>query len=196
LGTLVGCGQSASTTTVADAKASDCGTGPVSSRLVRTAGYELVAAAGPLEATYSRAQVDSQHPSSGEMMVSGHMVGESDMPMSGDSGSGMDGSGTTGTGMGTPGSAVSSGAYRHIEVHICSRTSGHVVQHASPMMVLRDRSAHEMTQQLPIAVMQGVHSGTRDMHYGNNARMIPGHRYSLDVTMEGEHATFDFGAAP
>jgi len=195
LGGLVGCGQSTSPTSGTAAKTSDCGTGTVSSSLVKTAHYELMAAAGPLETTYTRAQVATRHPSSGEMMISGEMVGDPGMSMGGDAGSGMDSTGPTSTGMATPGSAASSGPYRHVEVHICNRTSGRVVQHASPTMVLMDRSAHGMRQQLPVAVMQGVRSGLADLHYGNNARMINGHDYMLEVTMMGEHATLDLGAA-
>ena len=62
-------------------------------------------------------------------------------------------------------------------------------------MSLTDTSPSGLTQTLPIAVMKGVHSQMADMHYGNNARMILGHHYSLDVIMQGEHATFDLGAA-
>ena len=193
---LAGCGQSSSPKSAADASSSDCGNGPVSSHLVRTAGYELVAAAGPIEATYTQAQVASQHPATGEMMIRGEMMGEPGMAMSGDSGPGMSSAGPTGTGMGaSPGGPSPLGAYRHVEVHICSRASGQVVQNAAPAMTLVDTSEHGLTQQLPIAVMQGVHSGTADMHYGNNARMIQGHHYALNVTINGEHAKFDLGAA-
>lgn len=195
LGGLAGCGQSTSPSSGTAAKPSDCGTGTASSSLVKSAHYELMAAAGPLETTYTRAQVAAQHPGSGEMMVSGDMVGDPGMPMGGDAGSGMGSTGPTSTGMATPGSAASSGAYRHVEVHICDRASGRVVQHATPTMFLMDRSAAGMRQQLPVAVMQGVRSGVADLHYGNNAQMIMGHDYTLEVTMMGEHATLDLGAA-
>lgn len=193
---LAGCGQSSSSVKpAADASSSDCGTGPLSNHLVRTANYELVADAGPLEATYTKAQVAAQHPDTGEMMISGEMLGEPGMPMNGSSGSGMSSSGPTGTGMGgSPVNPAVSSDFRHVEVHICGRASGRVVQNAAPAMTLTDTSGSGSTQQLPIAVMQGVHSGMADMHYGNNARMIMGHHYSLDVAMHGEHATFDLGA--
>jgi hypothetical protein len=98
---LAGCGQSSPPVkAAADASSSDCGTGPVSSHLVRTASYELVANAGPLEATYTKAQVAAQHPDTGEMMISGEMMGETGMPMNGGPGSGMSSNGPTGTGMG------------------------------------------------------------------------------------------------
>jgi hypothetical protein len=194
---LAGCGQSSSSVkAAADSSSSDCGTGPVSSHLVRTASYELVATAGPLEATFTKAQVAEQHPDTGEMMISGEMMGEPGMPMKGGSGSGMSSQGPTETGVGgTPDNAAISGAFRHVEVHICGRASGLVVQNASPAISLTDTSGSGVTQQLPIAVMQGVHSGMADMHYGNNARMIQGHHYSLDVAIHGEHAKFDLGAA-
>ncbi len=193
---LAACGQSSSVKSAADASSSDCGTGPVSNHLVRTASYELVAAAGPLEATYTKAQVAAQHPETGEMMISGEMQGPTGMSMRGGVGSGKSNTGPMGTGMsGAPGSAAASGDFRHVEVHICNRASGRVVQNASPAISLMDTSPSGLTQTLPIAVMQGVHSQMADMHYGNNAHMILGHHYSLDVVMHGERATFDLGAA-
>lgn len=194
---LAACGQSSSAVkSAADASTSDCGTGPVSSHLFRTASYELVAAAGPLETTYTKDQVAAQHPETGEMMISGEMQGPARMPMSGGAGSGTSSTGPMGTGMsGAPNSTAATGDFRHVEVHICDRASGRVVQNASPAMSLTDTSPSGLTQTLPIAVMQGVRSQMADMHYGNNARMILGHHYSLDVVMHGEHATFDLGAA-
>jgi hypothetical protein len=194
LAALAGCGQSTSSTSGTAAKTSDCGSGMAGSSLVKTAHYELMAAAGPLETTYTRAQVASQHPSSGEMMVSGDMVGDPGMSMGGDAGSGMGSPGPTSTGMAAPGGA-SSGSYRHVEVHICDRTSGRVVQNVTPTMFLVDRSAAGMRQQLPAAAMQGVRSGVADLHYGNNAQMIMSHDYALEVTMMGERATLDLGTA-
>jgi hypothetical protein len=196
--TLAGCGQSSSVKAVADARSSDCGTGPVSPHLVRTASFELAAAAGPLEATYTQAQVAAQHPKTGEMMISGDMMGDPGMPMNDGPGSGMASVSPTGTDMhGSPGSPAVSEVFRHVEVHICGRTSGRVVQNAKPEITLTDTSGSGSgsMHQLPIAVMQGVHSGVADMHYGNNAQMILGHHYSLDVAMRGEHATFDLGPA-
>lgn len=194
---LAGCGQSTSPGKAAtDANSSDCGTGPASGHRVRTASFEFVAAAGPLEQTYTKAQVAAQHPDAGETMISGAMMDESGMPMTSGSGSGMSSQGPTGNDMGgTPVNPAVSGAFRHVEVHICGRASGRVVQNAAPAMTLTDTSGSGLTQKLPIAVMQGVHSGLADMHYGNNARMMRGHHYSLDVTMRGEHAKFDLGSA-
>ncbi len=191
VGGLAACGQAAPSTAAADATSSDCGTGPISSSLARTASYEFTAAAGELEATYTKAQVDAQHPTSGEMMLGGHLTDVPGMPMGG-AGSGMHNSGPTGPTMPGPG-LVDPGYYRHVEVHSCNRTSGKVIQHASPDLILIARSAHDTAQHLPVAVMQGVHSGVGDMHSGNNAHMINGHRYTLDVTMTGEHAQFNFG---
>ena len=96
---LASCGQSSSSVkAAADAISSDCGTGPVSSHLVRTANYELVANAGPLEAIYTKAQVAAQHPDKGEMMITGEMTGATGMAMSGGSGSGQSTHGRKGTG--------------------------------------------------------------------------------------------------
>lgn len=194
---LAACGQSSSAVkSAADASSSDCGTGPVSSHLIRTATYELVAAAGPLEATYTKAQVAAQHPDTGEMMISGEMQGPAGMPMNGGPGSGTSSTGPMSTGRsGAPNNTAASGDFRHVEVHICGRASGRVVQNATPSMSLTDTSPSGQTQTLPVAMMRGVHSQMADMHYGNNARMIMGHHYSLDVVMHGEHATFDLGAA-
>ena len=187
LGGLAGCGQSPAPKAAADASASDCGSGPVSSSLVRTANYEFTASAGPLEATYTPAQVASQHPVSGEMMLAGHMVDVPGMPMGGAPSMHRPPAGIARPGPGP-------GSYRHIEVHICDRASGMAILQASPHLSLIDRSRHDIAQSIPIAMMQGVHSGIGDIHYGNNAHMDTGHRYMLDVTMMGEHAQFEFNA--
>ena len=116
--------------------------------------------------------------------------------MGGGTGSGMRTHGPTGTGTeGTPGDPAVSGQFRHVEVHIGGRASGRVLQNATPAMTLTDTSGSGSRQQLPVAVMQGVHSGMADLHYGNNARMIIGHHYSLEVVMHGERGTFDLGTA-
>lgn len=184
------CGHAAPTTS-ADAAVSDCGTGPVSSALVRTASYEFTASAGPLEATYTKAQVDAQHPSIGEMMLGGNMIDVPGMPMNGSNSPGMPDRGSGGANMPVP-TGTDLISYRHVEVHICNRTSGKVIQHATPSLSLIDRSAHDTSQHMSVAVMQGVHTGIGDMHYGNNAKMVKGHRYTLAVSMTGEHAHFDF----
>ena len=109
--------------------------------------------------------------------------------------------GGAGSGMsGAPNNPATSGDFGHVDVHICGRASGRVVQNAGPANSLTDTSASGMTgsgmtQKLPLAVTQGVHSEIGDLQYGNNARMILGHHSTLHVVMHGEHAAFNLRAA-
>lgn len=126
--------------------------------------------------------------------------------MNGGAGSGMSSNGPMGSGMsGAPNNPATSGDFGHVDVHICGRATGRVVQNAGPANSLTDTSGSGMTgsgmtgsgmtQKLPLAVMEGIHSEIGDLQYGNNARMILGHHSTLHVVMHGEHATFNLGAA-
>lgn len=134
-------------------------------------------------------------------MISGEMRGPAGMLMNGGAGSGMSSNGPMGSGMrGAPNNPATSGDFGHVDVHICGRASGRVVQNAGPANSLTDTSGSGMTgsgmtQKLPLAVTQGVHSEIGDLQYGDNARMILGHHSTLHVVMHGEHAAFNLGAA-
>lgn len=120
---------------------------------------------GPVETMWSQQQVNAQHPTNGEVMLGGVM-------------------------------SMASGAdARHLEAHVCSRSTDTVVTNVNPTITLQDTTAPGATpQRLPISVMQGVTSGPSDLHYGNNVIVSPGHSYTATVTVNGETATIPFTA--
>jgi len=130
-----------------------------------TAGaYRLTLMIGPREAMYTQAQARRSHPTTGEIMLRGAMMG------------GM------GMGMGMPN--------RHLEVHVLDRrtmrpASNPVVsityQATSPMMM--------RPVQVPIAVMVGLNMDMSDIHYGNNVSM-PGGAYRVSVHVNQASATY------
>ncbi len=136
---------------------------------------------GHVEAMYSQAEVNSKHLSSGEVMLRGQM----DMQPGGPGGGTMSMSGDM-SGMNMNG-ASSSGNIRHLEVHICT-ASGSVVTDANPSIRLRDRTDGAVAT-VPVAVMQGVTSGSSDLHYGNNISVTLGDSYVVDVALNGTSAT-------
>ncbi len=126
-----------------------------------TAGvYRLTLMIGPREAMYTQAQARRSHPTTGEIMLRGTMMG----------------------GMGMPN--------RHLEVHVLDRrtmrpASNPVVsiayQATSPMMM--------RPVQVPIAVMVGLNMDMSDIHYGNNVSM-PGGTYRVSVHVNQASATY------
>jgi hypothetical protein len=42
----------------------------------------------------------------------------------------------------------------------------------------------------PVAVMEGDVSGAADLHYGSNVSLVRGHRYTITVGLNGQHAVF------
>lgn len=139
-----------------------------------TRNYSLLLALAPPQEMYTPEQVKEKHPTSGEEMFSGAMV----MPGSGGSMAGM--SGMSGSG---------SDGWRHVEVHIYTRGSNHVVTDAHPSITVRDDATGKETQ-LPIVTMQGVAIGTSDFHYGNNAYVPSGQQYTITVKVDADTATF------
>lgn len=155
-----------------------CGGAAATSVTATSSNYVMTMVAGPLEKTYSQAEVSNQHPTSGEMMLRGQMT------MPGD-----------GAGSGMPGASMSgsaAGQVRHLEVHICT-LSGTVVSDANPSIRLHDTTAGTAVN-VPVAMMQGVMAGASDLHYGNNISMTPGHSYSAEVMLNGAAATFQIPA--
>lgn len=80
---------------------------------------------------------------------------------------------------------------RHLEVHICQRANDHVVQGANPVLRLTDNTAGS-SQAVPVSTMEGVGSGPGDFHYGNNVVVVPGHAYTLAVSVGGQRASLAF----
>lgn len=111
---------------------------------------------------YSPDQVASQHPTTGEVMLGGAMTD------------------------------VSGPDVRHLEAHICNRASGSVVTGANPTISVQDSTASTPSQDVPVAAMQGVTSGTSDYHYGNNVVLHSGHTYAITVKLNGETANLSY----
>ena len=137
---------------------------PTGSLEATTARYLFALDAGPTETMYSPSDAASKHPSSGEVMLGGAMSNAA----------------------GPPASA------RHLEVHICSKDGGQVVQNASPTITLTDTTANGAPQSVPVAVMQGVGQGASDLHYGNNVSLPAGHSYLVIVSSGADRAGFSF----
>jgi hypothetical protein len=222
---LAGCGSSAKTNTGANsasttaATASECTPGPNLTKTVLTARYKMVLDVNPTETMYTQAQVAAQHPTTGEVMLRGQMNGMSGTgnsssttmmgtattmghaPMSTTSTSPMGHSSmttsttvmgnTSTTGMGGTGGANE----RHLEVHVCSRSTGKVVQNAQPTITVVDHAGTGMTDHVSVAEMEGIGATVADLHYGNNVTMPAMHRYTVTVVLNGEKAAFDITRA-
>lgn len=199
---LTGCGSSstqssgtASSTASPGAAASQpCGGASAAGGVTAaTSSYVMTVATGPVEVMYSQAQVNAQHPTSGELMLSGEMA----MQPTASAGDGMSMSSTgtgamnhPGYGTSASGSSSASANVRHLEVHICT-TSGSVVTDANPTIRVVDATlAGSAAVEVPVAVMQGVTAGPSDLHYGNNVMLTPGHSYTVVVELLGQKATF------
>jgi len=134
-------------------------TGPcVSGSIARQGPYVFALAIGPVETMYTPAQVKARHPSTGEVMLSGRMVG------------------------GMAGMDMSSGAERHLGVHICT-AGGKVVRGAHPAITVNGAT-------VPAAVMEGVGEGAADYHYGNNVNLESGRKLTVVVRLNGHTAVF------
>ena len=140
-------------------------TAAVITRTATTATYKLTLAVGPVETMYTPAQVRASHPKSGEEMLSGQMTG------------------------GMAGMTMPSGGQKHLEVHICTR-GGAVVKGVHPKIVVSDPASGQMAVAVPVAVMEGVTEGASDLHYGNNVSLAAGHKITVTVTLNGQHAVF------
>lgn len=127
-----------------------------------TASYTMSLNVGPVENMYTQQQIESMHPSSGEVMLGGMMS-----------------------------NAMGANA-RHVEVHICSKQTNTVVSNANPTISIKDTTTGAAPQSVPISVMQGVKEGPSDLHYGNNVDLAPGHSYDVTVALNGETATMTF----
>lgn len=149
----------------------------------QTAGsYKLTLMVGPEEQMYTQAQVDQQHPTSGEVMVSGSMVMPEGSPMSG---------------MATPSTSSMSGMamgsnVKHLELHVYDVNGGKTVTDAKVTIEVIDNTAQNMSTNVPIATMYGVQSGMDDFHYGNSVVMPPNRDYTVNVVVNGQKAAFKF----
>lgn len=174
--------SSAAGSSVAVPASSDCADASSKSgaQTSATADYFMVLSVGEPEEMYTEAQVQSMHPTSGEVMVAGTMMGASATAQA--SSSGMD----VMPGMG--GSTATAAGTRHAEVMICDRTTGKAVVGAAPTMAM-GTSISSMTS-MPVAQMYGVDAGPVETHYGNNVPMTPGQDYKISCTLNDQTATF------
>jgi hypothetical protein len=78
---------------------------------------------------------------------------------------------------------------RHFEAHIYSRATGKPVHGENPRITVVDHTTGK-TSAVPVTIMQDVVVGARDYHYGNNADMAYGHRFTITVTLNGERAVY------
>jgi hypothetical protein len=99
---------------------------------------------------------------------------------------------TATTAMGQTSSTGMGGANaRHLEVHVCSRSTGQVVQNAQPTITVVDHASGGMTDHVSVAEMEGIGAGVADLHYGNNIVMPAMHQYTVTVILNGEKAVFN-----
>lgn len=179
---------------------SQCVAGSGITQRVLTTHYLMVLDIVPPQQMYTRSQVASLTPAqkaSGEVMISGTMVPYPGMSMSGMKGMGGMGSTTTTAksmgamkGMGSTAATAPTSYYRHLEVHVCSRSTGKVVTGGHPSITLVDDTAHGMTSVVPVAVMEGIEAGVADYHYGNNVIMPPGRNFTVNVVFGTDRASF------
>ena len=164
-----------STTSVQTPASSDCKSYLVShpgAKVATTPNYVMVAVAGPSESMFTPSEAIAKHPTSGEVMLGGQMAGSS-------------GSMSMGSGS----------AMRHVEVHICSKASGKAVVGGTPTMGLRDLTTGSTMSSMQVGEMQGLDRNPADTHYGNNASVVPGHRYQVRTTLNGQTGMFEFTAS-
>lgn len=197
---LAGCGGGGSTATSGTtALASGCATGSGITASTTTQSYVVRLDVGPVETMFTPAQAASQHPTDGEIMISGTMS-----PLDGSGAtSGGSGSSTTDDMSGMPGmsgsensGAATNTSAHHLEAHICSKTSGVPIQGANPTITVTPSAAPSAPQNVPIAVMEGVNQGVSDYHYGNNVLLSPGGAYTVAVALNGQTAMFHITIPP
>jgi hypothetical protein len=148
-----------------------------------TARYTMGLLVGPVETMYTQSQASAQHPTSGEVMLGGTM---SNLP----------GMATGGSMPGGTGAPAASGQVWHLEVHICSKDTGQVVQNANPVITVLDTTAGGMPRTIPVAVMEGVGQGLADLHYGNNVTMPAGHTFLVTVAPGADRAAYELTMGP
>lgn len=161
---LAGCGSGGSSPTSTSSAPVPCPPGR-GAAATTTASYTITLDVGPVETMYTQQQVESSHPTTGEVMLGGVM------------------------------SMASGPNARHLEAHICAKATDTVVSNVNPTITMQDTtSAGTAPQSVPISVMQGVTSGSSDLHYGNNVSVTPGHSYSVTIVINGDTATIPFTA--
>jgi hypothetical protein len=139
----------------------------------------MVASSGHFERAHTPSQVAVQRPTSGEVMINGRMAGSTE---------------SLGSMSMSSGSLMGSGSImRHVEVHICSKANGKPATGVVPTIEIQDYSQPNSTMApMQVAEMTGLDVNAADTHYGNNIGLVPGHRYSVRTTLNGQSGTYDF----
>jgi hypothetical protein len=128
----------------------------------QTVHYHLELQIGPIQKMFTTADVATQHPSTGEVMVGG------DMSM-----------------MGT---SMDMGDTRHLEVRVSSLDKGTLVTDANVAIAVTDTGSKKV-EDVAVAKMYGIKDGPSDTHYGNNISLPPG-TYTVEITVNGEKTEF------
>jgi hypothetical protein len=145
----------------AEARVGPCASGQV----VKTHAYVFALDLGPVETMYTPAEVKAEHPTSGEVMLSGSTT------------SGMAEMTTSASGL------------RQLEVHVCT-SGGAVYTKGHPTITIDDASSKAPMMMVPVATMKGIGEGVSDFHYGNNVELTTGHHITVTVTLNGQRAVF------
>lgn len=125
--------------------------------------YRITLKIGPMEQMYTQAQYKHTHPKHGEVMLRGAMA-------------------MGGMAMGK--------MNHHLEVHVLSRTTMHVVDNAMVSISYEARDGMSMSPtKVPVAIMMGIGMGMSDVHYGNNVSMAAG-AYTVMVKVNATAASF------
>src|SRR5579862_9271035 len=125
--------------------------------------YRITLKIGPMEQMYTQAQYKKMHPKHGEVMLSGVMA-------------------MGGMGMGK--------MNHHLEVHVLSRASGHVVDNAMVSISYAAKAGMSMAPtKVPVSKMMGIGMGMSDVHYGNNVSMAAG-TYTVMVKVNATATSF------
>ena len=154
----------------ASSSASAAATACSGSMAVKTKSYVFTASLEAFQQMYTPAQVKAKHPKSGEVMVSGQMGGMH----------------------------MSMSSQRHLEIHICARTTGKAVTGAHPSITFVDQKqmGKMKMETVPVAAMYSIKLGPSDYHYGNNVTVTPGHTYGVTVKLDRQAASFKLKATP
>ena len=141
-----------------------CAGGSAMTWTTTTASYGVRLRVGMPETMYTQARVKKMHPKTGEVMMGGQM-------------------GMAGMSMGA------NNAAQHVEVQICSKTTGAVLTNVKPTITVSDSMG--MATHVPVAMMRGVTSGMDDAHYGNNLKLPMAQKITVKVSLNGETAIFN-----
>jgi hypothetical protein len=138
--------------------------GPCASgNVATTASYRMALAIGHQEEMYLPSEVKARHIKTGEIMLGGEMTMVAK----------------------TPGTKVF-----HVEVHICTKSTGAVVTKLKPLIVVSGPGIEMASMKVPSAIMVGVGERISDYHYGNDVALKPGSRITVKVTVKGQLAVF------